>query len=106
VRRRLPGELGRRLARDHVLGQIAALAGSQIGRARADLQYRLAEATRQLTADVRRRYRDSTDRLAAALESAARSRGQTAAEVEIRHRELSAREQALRAVLAALASLR
>lgn len=104
VRRRLPGELGRRLAREHVLAGVADLAGSQIGRARADLQYRLAEATRRLTADVNRRYCGSTDRLAAALESAAKTSGQTAEEVEIRRRELSVREQALRAVLAQLAA--
>ena len=45
VRRRVPGGLGRRLARDHVLGEAGDLAERQIGRARADLQYRLAEAT-------------------------------------------------------------
>jgi hypothetical protein len=33
VRRRLPGELGRRLARDHVLGEVSNQAERQIGRA-------------------------------------------------------------------------
>ena len=102
VRRRLPGQLGRRLARDHVLGQVRDLAGRQIGRARADLQYRLAEATRQLILAVGRRYSASTDRLASALEIAAALRGQTADQAESRLGELACREQALRGVLARL----
>ena len=73
VRRRVPGELGRRLARDHVLGEADDMAERQIGRARADLQYRLAEATRQLVLAVGRRYSGSTDSLARALETAAGS---------------------------------
>ncbi len=103
VRRRLPGQLGRRLARAQVLGEIGDLAGSQTGRARADLQYRLAEATRRLTADVRRRYAGSTERLTAALAAAAEMRAQTAQQGAIRLRELADREQALRGVLAQLA---
>ncbi len=102
VRRRLPGRLGRRLARDHVLGEIGDLAGKQIGRARADLQYRLAEATRQLTLAVGRRYSGSTDRLAGALETAAALREQAAGQAEGRLAELAGREQALRKVLARL----
>lgn len=63
-----------------MLGQAAELADSQIGRARGDLQYRLAEATRQLVADLRRQ------------------QGQ-------RHlAQLAERERALRAVLSRLAS--
>jgi Dynamin family len=45
VRRRLPGEFGRRPARDYVLGEVDDLAERQIGRARSDLQHRLAEAS-------------------------------------------------------------
>jgi small GTP-binding protein len=100
VRRRLPGELGRRLAREHVLGEIRDLAERQIGRARADLQYRLAEATRQLILAVGRRYSASTDRLASALQTAAALREQTAGQAAGRLAELAAREQALHAVLA------
>ncbi len=102
VRRRLPGSLGRRLARDHVLGEIGDLAGRQIGRARADLQYRLAEATRQLVLAVGRRYASSTDRLSRALETAAALREQTAGQAEARLAGLARREQSLRAVLARL----
>jgi small GTP-binding protein len=102
VRRKLPGQLGRRLARDYLLGQIAELADRQIGRARADLQSRLARATRQLARAIARRYSASTDRLASALETAAALREQTAGQSQTRLRELTRREQALRQVLARL----
>jgi small GTP-binding protein len=104
VRRRLPGRVGRRLAREHVLGEVNDLAGRQIGRARADLQYRLAEATRQLALAVGRRYSASTDRLAGALETAAALREQTADQAAGRLAELARREQALRSVQARLAA--
>jgi len=100
VRRRLPGKLGRRLARDHVLGEVADLVPRLVGRARADLQYRLAEATRQLILDIGRRYAGSTDRLASALRTAAALRDQTAGEAAGRLAELSSRERALRRVMA------
>jgi hypothetical protein len=48
VRRWLPGELGRRAARDQLRREAPGLVEAQIGRARGDLQYRLAEATRAL----------------------------------------------------------
>jgi ribosome biogenesis GTPase A len=102
VRRRLPGEYGRRLARERLVGQVAGLAGSQLGRARGDLQYQLAEATRRLLADLRRRYADSVERLAAALGRADTIR--SAAE-DLHARELAAlahRERALRDVLSRL----
>jgi small GTP-binding protein len=102
VRRRLPGELGRRLARDHVLGEVRDQAERQIGRARADLQYRLAEATRQLVLAVGRRYSGGTDRLARALQTAAVLREQTAGQAAGTLAELAGREQALRAILARL----
>ncbi len=103
VRRRLPGQFGRRLARGHVLGEVRDLVGRQIGRARADLQYRLAEATRRLILAVARRYSGSTDRLAGALETAAALREQTAGQAEGRLAELASREQALRSVQGQLA---
>jgi small GTP-binding protein len=102
VRRRVPGELGRRLARDHLLGEIDDLAARQIGRARADLQYRLAEATRQLIAAVGRRYAGSTDRLAGALKTAAALREQSAAQAAARLAELADRERELHAIVARL----
>jgi len=102
IRRRLPGELGRRLAREHVLGEVRDMAERQIGRARADLQHRLSEATRQLILDLGRRYSDSTGRLDRALQTAAAIREQTAGEAGGRLAELAGREQALRAILAEL----
>ena len=100
VRRRLPGKLGRRLARDHVLGEVGDLVPRQVGRARADLQYRLAEATRQLSLDIGRRYAGSTDHLTSALRTAAVLRDQTAGEAAGRLAELTSRERALRSVMA------
>jgi hypothetical protein len=60
------------------------------------LQYRLAEATRQLILAVGRRYSVSTDRLAAGLTTAAVLRDQTADQAAGRLAELARREQALR----------
>jgi Dynamin family len=102
ARRRLPGELGRRLAREHVLGQVSELVDSQIGRARGDLQYRLAEATRRLNADLGRRYGGSTERLAAALDRAGSIRAAAGQQGERQLAELAARERAVRAVLGQL----
>jgi small GTP-binding protein len=102
VRRRLPGEYGRRLARDRLLGQVSELVSSQIGRARGDLQYRLAEATRQLVADVRRRYAGSTQRLAAALDRASTIRAAAGQQGDLALARLGERESALRAVLSLL----
>jgi len=102
VRRRLPGEFGRRRARDYLRREARNLAGSQVGRARADLQYRLAEATRQLTRAMHRRYAEGTGRLQAALATAAQLREVTAADAGQRDRELARREDALRGVAACL----
>ena len=102
VRRRVPGQWGRRLARDHLLGEIDDLAARQIGRARADLQYRLAEATRQLMAAVGRRYADSTDRLAGALKTAAALREQSAAQAAGALARLADRERELHVIVARL----
>jgi small GTP-binding protein len=102
VRRRLPGELGRRLARDYLLREARNLADSQTGRARADLQYRLEEATRRLIDTVGQRYAESTAHLSAALDTAAALRAETAAEAARRENELAEREAVLEAVLAEL----
>jgi GTP-binding protein EngB required for normal cell division len=96
VRRRLPGEFGRRTAREHLRRDAARLADSQVGRARGDLQYRLSEATRALVRVVEQRYADGTDRIRAALRAAADLREASAARVTDRERELAEREAALR----------
>jgi len=102
VRRRIPGEYGRRLARVRLLAQVADLVGSQIGRARGDLQYRLAEATRQLISDLRRRYADSTDRLSSALDRAEAIRSQASRDGAHQLAQLARREDELRQILGTL----
>jgi len=104
VRRRIPGEHGRRLARQRLLAQTSELAGSQIGRARADLQYRLSEATRQLVSDLRRRYAASTQRLTTALDRAGVIRSNAGRDGDRQLAELAVREQAIRAALSQLDS--
>jgi len=96
VRRRLPGEFGRRAAREHVRREAPGLAASQVGRARGDLQYRLAEATRALVLQVEQRYADGTSRIRSALDTAAELREASAAEASRMERELAGREGALR----------
>jgi GTP-binding protein EngB required for normal cell division len=103
IRKWLPGETGRRRARAYLHREAASLVPQQIGRARADLQYRLAEATRQLTRAVANRYDESTGRLAGALAAAAAAREASAGEQARLDGELAGREQALDRVLALLA---
>ena len=96
VRRWLPGEFGRRTAREHVRRQAPGLVSGQVGRARGDLQYRLAEATRALVQVVEQRYADGTDRVRSGLAAAAELREASAAEAGRIQTELARREAALR----------
>ena len=100
IRRKLPGELGRRSAREHLRREATGLVESQIGRARADLQYRLSEASRALARAMERRYAEATGRMQAALRAAAELRSASAADVADRERELSQRAAAVRHALA------
>ena len=102
VRRRLPGEFGRRAAREHVRREAPGLIASQVGRARGDLQYRLAEATRALVLQVEQRYADGTSRIRSALHAAAELREASAAEASRAERELARREGTLRHALGLL----
>ncbi len=102
VRRWLPGEAGRRRARAYLHREAARLVPQQIGRARADLQYRLVEATRRLVRAVADRYADSTGRLESALRTAAEARAATDDEAGRLDTQLAARQQALGRVLARL----
>jgi Dynamin family len=102
VRRRLPGEGGRRRARAYLHREAARLVPQQIGRARADLQYRLAEATRRLIRAVADRYADSTGRLESALQTATTARTATDDEAARLDTELAARQQALGQILTLL----
>jgi GTP-binding protein EngB required for normal cell division len=106
VRRRLPGELGRRAAREHLRGEAPGLVERQIGRARGDLQYRLAEATRALVQMVEQRYADGTGRMQDALRAAAELRETSDAEATRRQAELDDREAALRQILISLDEVR
>jgi GTP-binding protein EngB required for normal cell division len=96
VRRRLPGEFGRRAAREHLRREAPDLIASQVGRARGDLQYRLAEATRALVREVEQRYADGTSRIRSALQAAAELRQASAIEAGRTESELARREVALR----------
>lgn len=102
IRKRLPGEAGRRRATAYLHREAASLVPQQIGRARADLQYRLAEATRQLVRAVGARYAESIFRLESALRTAATLREATADDSARLDRELSERHEALNHVLALL----
>lgn len=102
IRRRLPGGAGRRRARAYLHREGASLIPQQIGRARADLQYRLAEATRQLVRAIGARYAQSTFRLESALRTAAIAREATTEDAARLDHELAARQQALSHVLALL----
>jgi GTP-binding protein EngB required for normal cell division len=102
IRRKLPGELGRRRAREHLLREAPDLVASQIGRARGDLQYRLSEATRALAGTVERRCAEATGRLRAALCAAGELRGASVADAAEKERDLSEREMAIRHALALL----
>jgi GTP-binding protein EngB required for normal cell division len=102
VRRKLPGELGRRRAREHLRRETPDLFTAQIGRARGDLQYRLSEAARVMARAVQQRYADSTERMQAALRAAEELRNASSAAAAEKERELCERSEALRHVLALL----
>jgi hypothetical protein len=99
IRTRLPGEAGRRRARSYLHREAASLVPQQIGRARADLQYRLVEATRMLVRSIGARYAESTFRLESALRSAAVARESTTEDAARLDHELAARQQVLSHVL-------
>jgi Dynamin family len=102
IRRKLPGELGRRRAREYLRRAAPDLVQAQIGRARADLQYRLAEAGRAMALTVRDRYSDATGRMRAALQAAEEIRACSAATAEEIDNQLSERTVAAHHALALL----
>ena len=98
---RLPGELGRRRAREHLCREAPELAASQIGLARADLQHRLSEASRTLArpwSGGTPRPRTDVGRLRAADEL----RGASVTEAADKERELYRRDGVIRHALAVL----
>jgi hypothetical protein len=102
VRRRLPGEIGRRRVREHLRSEVRGVVASQVDMARAHLQGRMAEATRTLAEVAERRYAEGTERMQAALRAAAGLRESSSAEAGRKEQELAEREVALRAVLGLL----
>ena len=104
IRRRLPGEAGRARAREHLRRESADLVPRLIGRARADLQYRLAEAGWRLVRSVDDRYLEGTSRLEKALAHADDLRHAGADEAAARHLELAGRLEAINHALALLGS--
>lgn len=66
LRHRGPGAVRR--ARARALDAVPELVDRQVGRARADLQQRLAETTRALAGQLRREHRQMLDRLAVAVD--------------------------------------
>lgn len=102
IRRWLPGNAGRRRARAYLHREAASLVPQQIGRARGDLQYRLAEAIRQLLRAVQARYAEGIFRLESALRTAAAARETTADDTGRLDRELAERQEALGHVLTLL----
>jgi small GTP-binding protein len=104
IRRRLPGQAGRNRARQQLLREAAELVPQQIGRARADLQYRLAEASRHLIGAVGARYDEGTRRLSTALAEAARLRSATTQELTANDENLARRLADIDRVLALLSS--
>ena len=103
IRRHLPGEAGRRRARAYLHREASGLVPRQIGRARADLQYRLADATRRLARAVEASYSGSAGRLAEALRAAEAASSLTAEEAAHRACDLADRMAALDRVLELLA---
>ena len=95
VRRRLPGELGRRRARAHVLAAADDLANQLVGRARSDLQYRLEESSRRLAGTVDERYAGSIGRLVAVVDSAVADSGRAGTDAHTQERDLAGREETL-----------
>jgi len=102
IRRALPGELGRHRAREHLHREAPVLVAAQIGRARADLQYRLAEGGRAMAREMEQRYADAIGHMRAALQAARELRDASAADTEEKERELSERTVALHHVLTLL----
>jgi GTP-binding protein EngB required for normal cell division len=102
IRRMLPGELGRRSAREHLRREAPGLVESQVGRARSDLQHRLSEASRALARSMERRHTQATGRMEAALRAAEELRSVSAAEAAGKERELSGRAAAVRHALTLL----
>jgi GTP-binding protein EngB required for normal cell division len=104
IRRHLmPGQLGRTMARRHLLDELDILVGKQFGRTRSALQDAITAAGRELRALAARRAADAVSGLVAALDSATAMVG--ASDVDARCRVLLDRIERLRALRAELARI-
>ncbi len=102
LRQHLPGRLGRRLARRHLMDELDDLVGKQVGRARSAFQQSLAEATRVLLRAVDQRYTDAVGGLIGALDAAATLADAANVDAATQRADLSARLDDLRALTADL----
>lgn len=105
VRRHLPGAAARRRAVAEVVAEADRLTRQQVGRVRADFQYRLQESGRALGRAIRARYEASTATISAALSGAASSHDETVEQTARLGTVLAERETALRGLLDDLAAM-
>jgi exonuclease VII large subunit len=102
--RRLSGFSSRRRIIQRLHEQVRELVSKHIGRARADLQQRLQETTRQFIAQLTTRYDDHAARLHAGLDAAAQLNDLAAAGSAVLRAELGVRLGSLEAVVCVLAT--
>lgn len=95
LQERLPGRAGRRRAVAWVRSQAADLVARQVGRVRADLQYRLEESGRALCRAVDARYAAATSAVRTALKEARIERDHDASQHAVHRTDLAQRRAAL-----------
>lgn len=105
IRRHLRGSAARRRAEAHLVAEAGRLTRQQVGRVRADFQYRLQEGGRALARALTDRYGASTAAIRTALEDAASVHGQSAAASDRLRAVLTDRESALLRVRQELVAL-
>ena len=89
----------RRRAVAELVAEADRLTRQQVGRVRADYQYRLQESGRALSRAIQERYAASTATIETAVEDSARMQRYTGAEIAGIHSDLRHREAALQSVL-------
>lgn len=105
LRRHLLGAAARRRATADLLAEADRLIRQQVGRIRADFQYRLQESGRGLGRALANRYAASTAVIETALDEASQAHGQTSAESGRIGSVLANRESALQGLLRDLDTL-
>lgn len=102
VRSHLPSGLARRRTVALLRELAASSASKYTGRARADLQQRLADSARQLKQDSARRHAATVERLAKVLSTAQETASESTARRQGRKRDLDERATAVNDILEAL----